>query len=69
MSKAMGAVAAVFSMGGLSMTLAAGWLGSFSECTALGVVGMGLMASSHLLGGKLGGAVVGTPAVRELKVN
>ena len=68
MGKAMGAVVGVFSLGGVSMTLSTGWLGSFSECVALGVVGLGLMVSSHLLGVRVPGEAT-AGALRELKAS
>ena len=68
MGKALGAVVGVFSLGGVSMRLSAGWLGSFSECAALGLVGLGLMVSSHLLGVRVPGEAL-AGALRELKAN
>jgi hypothetical protein len=53
MSKALGAMVVVFSLGGLSMTLLSGVLGGFAECAALGLVGAGLTGASWWLGGKM----------------
>ncbi len=53
MGKAVGAMVAMFSVGGVSMTLLTGVLGGFAECVALGLVGVGLVASSHLLGARV----------------
>ncbi len=66
MGKALGAMVAVFAAGGLSMNILSDALGGFAECAALGVVGAGLLLSSHRLGTKLSNEGAVTPVAREV---
>jgi len=57
MWKAAAAAVVSFTMGGAAMTVLATLLGGYAEPAALGLAGIGLMASSQLLGHPLlGGA-------------
>jgi hypothetical protein len=54
MGKAVAALFAAFTVGGVSMSLFGGALGGMAESISLGVVGFGLVASSHLMNRKIG---------------
>jgi hypothetical protein len=53
MWKAVGAALVSFSMGGAAMTVMGTLLGGYAEPAALGLVGLGLMASGQLLGARI----------------
>jgi hypothetical protein len=53
MGKATGVVIAVFTLEAGVMTLLGSVLGTYTEATALTLAGMGLLASSAVLGGRL----------------
>jgi hypothetical protein len=56
MWKAATAAVVSFTMGGAAMTVLGTLLGGYAEPAALGLAGIGLMASSQLLGHPLFGA-------------
>ena len=56
MWKAAAAAVVSFTMGGAAMTVLGTLLGGFAEPAALGLAGIGLMASSQLLGHQFLGA-------------
>jgi len=56
MWKAAAAAVVSFTMGGAAMTALGTLLGGYAEPAALGLAGIGLMASSQLLGHQLFGA-------------
>ena len=56
MGKVVGVVAVVFMMGAGTVGLFGGMLGAYSETAALGLMGVGLVASSQVLSGRLGAA-------------
>ena len=56
MWKAAAAAVVSFSMGGAAMTVLGTLLGGYAEPAALGLAGIGLMASSQLLGHQFLGA-------------
>jgi hypothetical protein len=53
MWRAVGAALVSFSMGGAAMTVMGTLLGGYAEPAALGLVGLGLMASGQLLGARI----------------
>jgi hypothetical protein len=53
MWKAVAAALVSFSMGGAAMTVLGTLLGGYAEPAALGLVGLGLMASGQLLGARI----------------
>ena len=56
MWKAAAAAVVSFTMGGAAMTVLGTLLGGYAEPAALGLAGIGLMASSQILGHQLFGA-------------
>lgn len=56
MWKAAAAAVVSFTMGGAAMTILGTLLGGYAEPAALGLAGIGLMASSQLLGHQFLGA-------------
>jgi len=56
MWKAAAAAVVSFTMGGAAMTVLGTLLGGYAEPAALGLAGIGLMASSQLLGHQLFGS-------------
>ena len=56
MWKAAAAAVVSFTMGGAAMTALGTLLGGYAEAAALGLAGIGLMASSQILGHQLFGA-------------
>ncbi len=56
MWKAAAAAVVSFTMGGAAMTVLGTLLGGYAEPAALGLAGIGLMASSQLLGHQFFGA-------------
>ena len=71
MWKAAAAAVVSFSMGGAAMTVLGTLLGGYAEPAALGLAGIGLMASSQLLGHPFLGARESTEvrAVPESKLS
>ncbi len=53
MGKAAGAMIAVFTVGAGAMSLLGSVLGPYTEATTLALAGLGLIASSSVLGGRL----------------
>lgn len=53
MGKAAGAMIAVFTVGAAAMTLLGSVLGTYTEATTLALAGLGLLASSSALEGRL----------------
>jgi hypothetical protein len=53
MGKAAGAVVAVFTLGAGVMTLLGSVLGAYAESATLALAGLGLLASSSVLSGRL----------------
>ncbi len=49
MVKAVGAALVAFTVGGAALSVLGTWLGGYAEPATLGLVGVGLMASSQLL--------------------
>ncbi|MFZ5469194.1 MAG: hypothetical protein ACOZIN_07100 [Myxococcota bacterium] len=69
MGKAVGAVAAAFSLGGIVFkVLPQVWAGA-AESAALGMTGLALLAASYALGRKPGVSTASTAVGRALKTN
>lgn len=54
MKKVAAAVAVTFALGAGATVVLSGMLGAAAEATSVALVGVGLVGSSYLLGGKLG---------------
>jgi hypothetical protein len=68
MWKAVAAALVSFSMGGAAMTVLGTLLGGYAEPAALGLVGLGLMASGQLLGARIPSEVPEVARAPESKV-